>query len=593
MTPSSFSSDRNAFLPLALLGVALPFLIAGSAPPTSTYFNQALAFGGCGLWLMVWAMGTRPGPVGSSSATRLLLGVGVLLLLGVVMSQAPWGQRLAPLGCLLLGGALMHAVARSARAGRGDDWTGPLMIALLTAGLLSVVVGAVQVFAPELCDGRLVAFATTPGRAIGNMRQPNQLSTLLLWAVAAAVWLSLKERRPVASLALVVATLVFGVAMTASRTGLVGVALLALWGLLDRRLPAPVRWMLVAMVPFYALCWVGLEHWLSAHGVMYYGDDQIKKTLHGDASSSRGRIWANTLALIEVHPWRGVGVGAFNFVWSMTPFPDRPVAFFDHSHNLPMQLAVESGLPLAGAVLLGLAWAGWRSRGALTAADPERSLAARATLFMLVMVGVHSLLEYPLWYVYFLLPAMMLAGVLTGSVPAQATARPDGQRAVAAGWRLRASAWLWSVTGAFALVASVWSTVEYWTVAVIFEPGLSLGEAPVLSERIARGQRSVLWGHHADYARVTMAPAPEEVFADFERPLFHLADTRLMVAYAKALAARGETDRAAHVAARLREFRNPASAEFFAACDRPRARPGAAPFPCQPDPALPAEMLRP
>ena len=48
--------------------------------------------------------------------------------------------------------------------------------------------GAVQVFAPELADGRWVAFATTPGRAIGNMRQPNQLSTLLLWAAAAAVW---------------------------------------------------------------------------------------------------------------------------------------------------------------------------------------------------------------------------------------------------------------------------------------------------------------------------------------------------------------------------------------------------------------------
>ena len=45
MTPP-LSADRNAFLPLALLAVALPFLIAGSAPTTSTYFNQALAFGG-------------------------------------------------------------------------------------------------------------------------------------------------------------------------------------------------------------------------------------------------------------------------------------------------------------------------------------------------------------------------------------------------------------------------------------------------------------------------------------------------------------------------------------------------------------------
>lgn len=590
MTPP-LSADRNAFLPLALLAVALPFLIAGSAPPTSTYFNQALAFGGCGLWLMVWAMGTRPGTAGSSAATRWLLGVGVLLLLATALSSAPWGQRLAPLGCLLLGGALMHAVARSCRDGRGSDWTLPLMCALLTAGLLSVVIGAVQVFAPELADGRWVAFATTPGRAIGNMRQPNQLSTLLLWAAAAAVWLSLRERRSIVQLALVLAALVFGVAMTASRTGLVGVVLLALWGLLDRRLPAPVRGLLLAMVPFYALCWVGLEQWLASHGVMFYGDDQLKKTLHGDASSSRGRIWANTWALVQAHPWTGVGVGAFNFVWSMTPFPGRPVAFFDHSHNLPLQLAVESGLPLAGAVLAGVAWAGWRARRALVDADEDRARDARTALFMLVMVGVHSLLEYPLWYVYFLLPAMMLAGWLTGSVPA--SVEPARPPAAAPGWRLRLGPWLWSVTGALALVASVWSTVEYWTVSVIFEPELSFGQAEPLSARIERGRRSVLWGHHADYARATMAKAPEEVFDAFDRPLHHLADTRLMMAYARALEGRGETARAAHVAARLREFRNPASAEFFSVCDAPGSDRRPTPFQCLPDPELPAALMRP
>lgn len=583
---TSSSSDPSPFVPLAFLAVALPFLLAGSAPPTSTYFNQVVSFGGCGLWLMVWGLNTRV-DTPASAATRWLLGVGALLVAATAMPGAPWGQRLPVLACLVLGGALMHAVAQAVRDGRGQAWVEPLMTALLVSGLLSVVVGLVQVFAPQMADGRWVAFATTPGRAIGNMRQPNQLSTLLLWAVAAAVWLSVRERRPVAMLAAVVSTLVFGVAMTASRTGMVGVGLLALWGLLDARLPRPVRWLLVAMVPLYALSWIGLEQWLSAHGVMYYGDDQIKKTLHGDASSSRGRIWANTLAMIEARPWTGTGVGAFNFVWSMTPFPGRPVSFFDHCHSLPLQLAVESGVPLTLAVLLGTAWAGWRARAALGGEDEERARGARTALFMLVMVGVHSLLEYPLWYVYFLLPAMMIAGWLSGSVPV-----PQGEPR-AARWAAWLWPWVWSVAGSFALVASVWSTVEYWTVAVIFEPDLSFGEVQPLSERIERGRRSVLWGHHADYARATMARSPEEVFDSFERPLYHLADTRLMIAYAKALAGRGETARAAHVAARLREFRNPMSSEFFSVCDQPPRRGVDLPFQCRPDPALPAELLKP
>lgn len=572
-----------SFLPLALLAVALPFLIAGSAPPTSTYFNQVVAFGGCGVWLLVWALTARPSlaaqPV--SASTKLLLLAGALLVAATLTSSAPWGQRLAPLACLLLAGALMHATAAATRAGRLDDWATPLMTALLVAGLLSVVVGVVQVFRPELADGRLISFPTIAGRAIGNMRQPNQLSTLLLWAAAAAVWLAVRERQSLKVLAVVLGVLVFGVALTASRTGLVGVLLLALWGALDRRLPKPVRWLLVAMLPLYALSWWGLEQWLSAHGVMFYGEDQLKKTLHGDPSSSRGKIWANTWDMIVAHPWTGVGVGAYNFIWSMTPFPGRPVAFYDHSHNVVLQLAVESGVPVA-AVVLGCALAAlWTARAALTVTDDEAARGARAALFMLTMVGVHSLLEYPLWYVYFLLPAAVLAGWLTGLAPV----RPDLPPSRLAVARRP----VWCVTGAVALSGSLWSTVEYASVAVIFEPELSWSEPAPLAERIAQGQRSVLWGHHADYAAVTMAPKPEEVFSQFERPLYHLADTRLLIAYARALMARGETEKATHVAARLREFRNPASAEFFAACGTT----GITPFQCLPDPGLPAEALRP
>ena len=40
-----------------------------------------------------------------------------------------------------------------------------------------------------------------------------------------------------------------------------------------------------------------------------------------------------------------------------------------------------------------------------------------------------------------------------------------------------------------------------------------------------------------------------------------------MMAWAKGLAAQGEVERARYLAARLREFRNPSSNEFFAPCD--------------------------
>ena len=74
--------------------------------------------------------------------------------------------------------------------------------------------------------------------------------------------------------------------------------------------------------------------------------------LSGSGPTSRARAsrsGANTLALIAQHPWLGVGFGEFNFAWTLTPFPDRPIAFFDHTHNLLLQLGVELGVPLAAA----------------------------------------------------------------------------------------------------------------------------------------------------------------------------------------------------------------------------------------------------
>ena len=72
-------------------------------------------------------------------------------------------------------------------------------MALLVAGFLSAIVGCVQVFAPDWPDGEIIARSGMPGRAVGNLRQPNHLSSLLLWAMIALV--ALFELRRVASMA--------------------------------------------------------------------------------------------------------------------------------------------------------------------------------------------------------------------------------------------------------------------------------------------------------------------------------------------------------------------------------------------------------
>jgi hypothetical protein len=128
-------------------------------------------------------------------------------------------------------------------------------------------------------------------------------------------------------------------------------------------------------------------------------------------------------------------------------------------------------------------------------------------------------------------------------------------------------------------IGGIYSVIDYWRVVVIFAPP---NNAAPLSQRILDGRRSVFFGHHADYAAATSVHDPSQVMPAFRTATHYLLDTRLMLAWAQAYAGRGDLDRARYLAARLREFRNPASDEFFEACKTPPAPGTPPPFQCEP-----------
>ncbi len=447
---------------------------------------------------------------------------------------------------------------------------------LAAAGLGASVVGVLQVFAPELADGRWLAVSSLEGRATGNFRQPNHLGSLLLWAMVAVVALGALSKRPARSVlpiqlpALVL--LMVGVVLSASRTAALALVVLVVWGLLDRRLRASARVMLAATPVLYALIWWGLTVWAQTTGHAFGGQGRF--SADGDISSSRFAIWRDTLELIAQHPWTGVGWGRFNFAWSLTPFPNRPTAFFDHTHNLFLQFAVELGIPLALLVTALLVWAFWCATKNAWRASGMQGVALRSCWVMLLLVALHSQLEYPLWYAYFLFPAAFMWGLCLGAAPVDATAHVQGGAKGAASrspFVLRVGALLMVAAGAA-------SVVDYWRVVVIYAP--PPGALP-LGQRIDDGSRSLLFAHHAQHAAATTAAQPEQTMASFSVATRHLLDTRLMVAWAEALNAAGDVERARHIAARLREFRNKNANAFFEPCDR-QPLPKPLPFQCTP-----------
>lgn len=605
------------------LAIVPPTLLAWNVPPSATLLNQALAILGWGLVATVvgwWASRqggaataapAAPRPDGAATAPSTRVRWAIPAVLGVTLVTAfhaamrlglPWSLAWSAAGVLAAalvaytsglatGASAAPGVSDTERTGRAHgasslalDAFQAFCIAWLVAGLLSLVVAGVQFFAPQWADGDWIARTGLAGRAVGNLRQPNHLSTLLLWSAVAAWWLVEARTLPRLVGWACLALLVAGVVMTASRTGVVGVGLLALWGLLERRAAWPSRLVLVAMPLLYAAVWFGLAAWAHAGGHVFGAEGRL--TAEGDLSSSRFAIWSNTLALIETHPWAGVGFGRFNFVWSLTPFPGRPTAFFDHTHNLPLQLIVELGWPLGLALCALLLWALWHAwRGSLrrVGEDVVEGHARRAAFVMVLLMTLHSQLEYPLWYAHFLLPTVWVFGWTLASAAANAS-RHAGLRVVPptrqAAATLPFGAWALSLAGAGVIAGGVWLLADYQRVVAIFAPA---ADASPLAQRIEEGRRSVFFAHHAAYASATTAEHPGEFIEDFASASFYLLDTRLMMAWARALAERGDTERARHLAARLREFGNPQSAEFFAACD---ATKGAAarsrPFQCTP-----------
>lgn len=537
----------------ACIAVVSPTLIAYHVTPSVTFFNEDAAFAGWGLFLLVLGASIPRGVWPRSAPSLALLGGFGLLLAAVVASSfwasTPWSISLSAVGTIAAA-MLAAAVGGSvSRVGLGECAFRALCVAFVVAGVASSGIGLIQVFLPSLLDRAWLATLSVPGHATGNMRQPNLLSSLLVWSIIAAIWLvearAIRRRTGVA-LALM---FLYVVVLTGSRTGALELLVLMAWGASDRSLSRYSRWLLLLAPAIYGVLWGVTNAWA------YYGDHVVGGSLRL-TSSGRFVIWSEALSLIASHPWFGVGFGQFNFAWTLTPFPGRDFRIWDHTHNLLLNLAVEIGIPLT-LVLLGLLFFSlWHAlRNARKDRAEERVSTQRAALVLVLTVGVHSLLEYPLWYAYFLLPAAFSLGLCLERPRARDMALVSVVDANAAGPFVLASI--------VVFLGSVFAYNDYRKVAAIHERSSALNP---IEQRIAVARSSVLFAHHADYATAMGAQQPAQVADAFARASHSLLDAPFMLAWARSLYERGEIDKARYVAQRLKEFRRPEASEFFAPC---------------------------
>lgn len=270
---------------------------------------------------------------------------------------------------------------------------------VLHAWLLAATANAIVALMQYAGSAHLLApWAATAGQgqAFGQLSQRNHFATLSSIGMAALMWLpSLGVANPprTRNWMLVLAGLLGAAnAATSSRTGLVELlflgGLVTLWGLSRTHV---ARVFLVAIAAYFAATF--------ALPLLFTPQDEqsgiwTRMQQGGDACSSRLALWRNVLELIELKPWSGWGWGELDYAHFITLFEGtRFCAILDNAHNLPLQIAVELGLPSA-LLMCVLAWLGLRSARPWVTREGRRQV-GWAVLGLLLL---HSMVEYPLWY---------------------------------------------------------------------------------------------------------------------------------------------------------------------------------------------------
>ncbi len=374
----------------------------------------------------------------------------------VVLLVIPWVQPWAPAPqantvplltswaclCMLLvvaNGLRMHDMARA--------WA--------WAALISSVMGLVQYFGFAAIFSPWLHVPAGLAEANANLRQRNQLATLLAMGVMAVLWWQahgLKTRHALWMLAL----LAFGNAATASRTGLlhmVMVLLLTLWWSRNRERSEKMAWSLALWALFVYLMANALLPWALSHLMGEGGVSAWVRMGHDDGCSSRRVLWRNVLQLVLQKPWLGWGWGELKYAHYMADYPggadNRFCDILGNAHNLPLHLAVTLGIPAAVLISLALVVSTLRMR-------PWKSTQLNQQLAwsVLAVIALHSLLEFPLWYGPFQIAVLMCVAHLTRSA--------------------RSGAWVWPGTvrwgAALALAILALIAVDYARVRQIYMP---------------------------------------------------------------------------------------------------------------------------
>ncbi len=499
---------RNAIL---LLCIAMPWLNPFASSPSTAVIPLLVSWmlAACALLAVVelplvktrWTLTERV-----VCGVLLVWLAASLLWVPQVVDRALTAGLVASLMCVWV----MAAVGR--RAAVDEALLRWLVLGLLAAAVVSAVLGMLQYLG---LARELSPWVNQPvkGDAFANLRQRNQFASLTsLGLVALLGWVAALRKvhtmtRGGWALAVVLLNLLAaGVACSVSRTGamqwvLIG-ALMTAWAWRSAKQDASfgkgLVWLALA-APWLVAVWSVAMPWLALQTTGEWGASMILRVTGQaqDYAACGGRrvLWANVLELIAQHPWLGWGWGETDYAHFMTGYSSpRFCDMLDNAHDFPLHLALELGIPFALAVmvLVGV-WvmrrAPWRE------SHPWRVMA----WCLLLVLGLHSMLEYPLWYGPFQMTLGMAIGLLWAPMPLDGSTASHEEAKTQAKVEAQEGPML---VAAILFIGCLYAAWDFNRVGQIYRQAASR-DAAYRDNPLHHAKQSWLFKNQADFAELT------------------------------------------------------------------------------------------
>ena len=393
---------QSIFSSLALFFMGIAWLIPNHYAPWSSFYNDSSMALGLMLFVAAAAL-KRRAPELPSVAWAL-----------VAVAAIPWLQW--AFGLLWFSGdawvASLYLLGLALAISTGHIWArldarqlaASLSAAALAASVASSLIGITQVL--QLNSLGLWAGDGVPGmRADGNLAQPNNLATLIGFGVLGLMLLREQGRLGAGTAVLLLAVQLVGLALTQSRAALLFGPLVAvgLWWAAHRGVAPRTR--AATVLAFSAVQWVVTWGWPAVQTALLQSPP-VSLSARG-VGSIRFKVWPVLLDALSNAPWQGYGwlqVGAAE----LSAVNRHPPAgeLWLHGHNLFLELVIWCGYPLGlslcAAVVYWFASRAWR----------VASVESLVGMLLLMMLALHSMLELPYHYAYFLIPAGLWIGLI-------------------------------------------------------------------------------------------------------------------------------------------------------------------------------------